>query len=120
MRAIDRKLVRDLVRLRGPVTAICLVMACGVATFVLSLSTLQSLQRTLDTYYDHYRFAEVFTHLKRAPKALERRIAEIPGVARVQTRVVEHVTLDMPGLDEPAVGRLISLPRDRSPELNDV
>jgi putative ABC transport system permease protein len=60
----------------------------------------------------------VFVGLKRAPNALEPRLAEIPGVAHVQTRVVRDVTLDMPDLNEPAVGRLISIPENGQIELN--
>ena len=36
----------------------------------------------------------------------------------METRIVELVTLDVPGLDEPAVGQLISLPVTRPPRLN--
>ena len=56
--------------------------------------------------------------MKRAPDALAERLAEIPGVAQVETRIVEVVTLDVPGLDEPAVGQIISLPVTRQPRLN--
>src|SRR5262249_13638483 len=118
MRALDRKLVRDLWHIRGQALAICLVMACGVATFVMSLSTLESLERTQISYYEQYRFADVFARLKRAPNALADRIAEIPGVATVQTRIVVDVNLDVPGLADPAVGRLISLPDRSLPSLN--
>jgi putative ABC transport system permease protein len=110
MRALNRKLVRDLWRMKGQVLAICLVIAAGVATFVMSLTTLASLRRTLDGYYERYRFADAFVHLKRAPNALADRIAELPGVSQVQTRVVVDVTLDVAGLPEPAVGRLVSIP----------
>jgi putative ABC transport system permease protein len=79
MRALDRKLVRDLWQMRGQARAICLVIACGVATFVLSLCTLSSLRSALDGYYERYRFAHVFAHLKRAPAALAQRIAAIPA-----------------------------------------
>ncbi len=117
MSALDRKMFRDLVHMKGQAIAICLVMACGVATFVMSLVMLRSLEVTLETYYEQYRFADVFAHVKRAPAALRDRIADIPGVARVETRVVEGVTLDMPDLAEPAVGRLISLPDGGTPAL---
>ncbi|MEE9255058.1 MAG: FtsX-like permease family protein, partial [Pseudomonadales bacterium] len=93
-------------------------MACGVAIFVMALSMVDSLQRTLDTYYDHHRFAEVFAHLKRAPHSLARRIAEIPGVSQMQTRIVEQVSLDVRGMAEPAEGRLISLPAQHVGGLN--
>ncbi|HKB04646.1 MAG TPA: FtsX-like permease family protein [Gemmataceae bacterium] len=109
MRAIDRKLVRDLWQMRGQAAAVGLVIACGAATFVMSLTTLDSLERTRDAYYDRYRFAEAFAHVKRAPNGLAGRLADVPGVSAVQTRVVVEVTLDVPGLTEPAVGRVTSL-----------
>lgn len=118
MRALDRKLIRDLWQMKGQAIAICLVMACGVATFVMSLSTLGTLQRTRDAYYERYRFGQVFAHLKRAPNALAERIETLPGVAQVQTRVVMNVTLDVEGMAEPAVGRLISIPERQESGLN--
>ncbi len=118
MRALDRKLLRDLWTLKGQVLAICMVMASGVAVFVMSLSTLYALEWTLQTYYDRYRFAHAFTQMKRAPLAVADRIQEIPGVAKVEVRVVKQVTLDVPGLKEPAIGRLISVPEHGPPGLN--
>src|SRR5262245_17577802 len=118
MRALDRKWLRDLWNMKGQAAAIAAVIACGVATFVMSLSTRHSLERTQARYYERYRFAQVFAHLKRAPQALADRIAEIPGVSRVQTRVVADVTLDLPELPEPATGRLISLPAEGEAGLN--
>ena len=120
MRALDRKLLRDLWDIKEQALAIALVIGCGVATFVMSLSTLASLSLTQQTYYDRYRFAQVFATLKRAPLSLAGRIADIPGVARLETRVVRDVTLDVAGLSEPAVGRLISIPETGTPRLNDV
>ena len=120
MRALDRKLLRDLWQMKGQAIAIGLVIASGVAMFVAYLSTFQSLRRTLDAYYDRYRMADVFMSLTRAPARLEPRIAAIPGVARVQTRVVADVTLDVAGMSEPATGRLISIPERRQPIQNDV
>ncbi len=110
MKALDRKLFRDLMHMKGQAIAICMVIASGVATFVMCLSTLESLQVSQATYYDRYRFADVFAQMKRAPLSLARRMAEIPGVAQVQARIVSDVTLDVPGLPEPAVGRIISVP----------
>ena len=110
MRVLDRKLLRELGQTKGQAFAIAMVVASGVAVFVMALSTLSFLRSTRDAYYDRYRFADVFANLRRAPEALAERIAAIPGVGAVQTRIVADVTLDVPGLDEPAVGRLVSLP----------
>ena len=120
MNTLDQKLFRDLFRLKGQVIAITLIVACGIACLVTMMSAYNSLQLTQQTYYDRYRFADVFVPLKRAPDSLTARIAEIPGVQQVQTRVVVNVNLDVPGLNEPATGRLISIPEARSPMLNDL
>jgi putative ABC transport system permease protein len=118
--ALDRKLLRDLWRLRGQAIAISAVMAAGVAMLLAYISTFESLQLTQRTYYGRYRFADVFASLKRAPLSLRSRIEEIPGVSLVETRVVADVTLDIAGMDEPAIGRLVSVPAPRRAILNDL
>ncbi len=120
MTALDRKLLRDLVRLRGQVIAVALVVACGIATYVTMSGSYNSLLETQRNYYADYRFADVFAHVKRAPEPIAAEIAAIPGVAAIQTRIVVEVTLDVPGLDEPATGRLVSIPERREPMLNDL
>ncbi|MGE3779527.1 MAG: hypothetical protein AB7F89_20225, partial [Pirellulaceae bacterium] len=75
MRAIDRKMLRDAMQMKGQLLAICAVIACGVAAYVMSLSALNALETTRETFYDRYRFARVFAHLKRAPNTLSDRIA---------------------------------------------
>jgi putative ABC transport system permease protein len=120
MRPLDRKLLRDLWQMKGQALAISLVIGAGVAMFVMYLSTFDSLRLTQTTYYERYRFADVFVSLVRAPLGLRERLADIPGVAGVETRVVVDVTLDVEGLAAPATGRLISMPVPRQPMLNDV
>lgn len=120
MRPLNRKLLRDLLHVKGQAAAISLVIAVGVAMCIMYLSTFRSLRLTQETYYDRQRFADVFAGVKRAPWGLEAEIAAIPGVAQVATRVVVDVNLDVPKLAEPAVGRLISIPRHRAPMLNDL
>ncbi len=118
IRALDRKLLRDLWHLKGQAFAIAAVIGAGVAMFIAYLSTFTSLQRSRDQYYDRYRFAEVFAPLARAPLSLRTDIEAIPGVQAVETRVVASVALDVPRLDEPALGRLVSIPVPARPMLN--
>ncbi|MEZ5385822.1 MAG: FtsX-like permease family protein [Prosthecobacter sp.] len=120
MRAIDRKLVRDLFTMKSQAIAIALVIGCGVSAFVMALSTMTSLNTTRAAYYQEQRFGDIFARLKRAPNALADRIAEIPGVLRVQTRVEVEIILDMPDMEEPASGRLISVLDEPGHSLNEV
>jgi putative ABC transport system permease protein len=120
IRMLNRKLLRDLWAMKGQATAIAAVMAAGVTMFVAYFSNFDSLQRARAAYYEQARFADVFAPLKRAPSRIEARIAAIPGVHAVATRVVVDVTLDVPGMADPASGRLISIPERGRPPLNDV
>jgi putative ABC transport system permease protein len=115
---LNIKLWRELWLMGGQALAIILVIAAGVATYVMARCTLESLKRAQAVYYAAYRFADVFAHAKRAPQSLEARIAEIPGIAQVQTRVVAHVKLDLPGLAEPATAKLVSVPDHAPPQIN--
>ena len=121
----DRMLLRDMWHLRGQLLATALVVMCGVASFLSMRCTYDSLRIAQAEYYQAYRFANVFAQLKRAPQSLARQISEIGGVAGVSTRVVMGVTLNVPGLDEPASGRLVSIPdktagAERAPIINDL
>jgi putative ABC transport system permease protein len=116
----NRMLLRDVWHLRGQLIATALVVMCGVASFVLMRCTYDSLRIAQSQYYQAYRFANVFAQLKRAPLSVAARIAEIAGVAGVRTRVVMGVTLDVPGLQEPASGRLVSIPEKRAAMINDL
>src|SRR5512139_3984942 len=94
--ALNRKLLRDLLAMRGQAFAIAMVIASGVTMFVMYLSNFESLRRTQQTYYERQRFADIFASAKRAPERLADRLAGIPGVAALETRVVADVTLDVP------------------------
>ena len=118
MSLLDRKLFRDLKALKSQAIAVALVMACGLAMMIMTRSLILSLATTRDTYYERFRFAEVFARLKRAPNSVREELAAIPGVARVQISIAIQVTLDVPGLMEPAVGLINSLPERGEPVLN--
>lgn len=115
---LDRKLLRDLNRMKGQTVAVSLVMACGLAMLIMARSLIHSLESTRQEYYEAHRFAEVFAHLKRAPNSLASRLAEVSGVAAAQAGISVMVTLDLEGLDEPASGQVRSLPDFGEPELN--
>ncbi|MGE5648649.1 MAG: ABC transporter permease [Bacillota bacterium] len=117
---LDLKLLRDLWRMRGQALAIALVAMCGIATFVTMRGGYEALLAAQAAYYEHYRFADVFVNVKRAPLSLLDRVRAIPGVNEVDGRVVFDASLDVPGLDEPATGRLVSLPPKPDTGLNRV
>lgn len=118
MRALDRKLLRDVGKMKGQMLAVGLVMACGLAMMIMARSLILSLDTTRVRYYEEHRFADVFCDLKRAPNSLRERLERIPAVAAVDTRVKGSVRMDLPGLAEPADGTILSLPEDRPLQMN--
>ena len=118
MKALDRKLLRDLWQMRSQVVTVALVVASAFSGFAGSLATYYSLEQAREQFYESARFGHVFADIKRAPREIERRIAAIPGVSEAETTVVFDVTLDVAGVAEPIVGRMIGLPEDGAPRLD--
>ncbi|MFH7325732.1 ABC transporter permease [Desulfurivibrio sp. C05AmB] len=118
MKALHRKLFRELWQLRGQSLAIAVVIAGGLATLLMSLSSLDSLRQTRDGFYREYRFGEIFAELKRAPNELAAAIAAIDGVRLAETRVQSAATIGVADFVDPITGLLISLPDGAEPELN--
>ena len=120
MRALNRKLLRELWQLKGQMISIALVVAAGITTVLTMRGSYESLVDAQQAYYRLTRFADVWAPLKRAPDTLRERIQAIPGVAAVDTRVSLFATLDLPGLDVPAQAQIVSLPELHRPLLNDI
>ena len=91
MRTLDLKLFRELRRQRVQIASISLVMGCGTMTIMGLRTTLTSVRSARDEFFAGYRFADVFAHVERAPATMASRLAAIPGVAAVETRIVRDV-----------------------------
>lgn len=115
---LDRKLLRDLWRMKWQVMAIALLIACGVSVAVMSFSAQRALASAQADFYQQTRFADVFAQAKRAPLSKIRDLSHIDGVTAVDARIVQGGLMDVPGLARPAIARLISLPDDEAKGLN--
>jgi putative ABC transport system permease protein len=120
MKSLNIKLWRELWDMRMQALAIAMVIVSGVGIFIMSLSTLDSLYETRESYYRDYHFGHVFASLKRAPLSLVKRIEEIPGVDKVETRVVAYVNLDVEAFEDPVSGHILSLPDNSRGLLNQI
>jgi putative ABC transport system permease protein len=118
MTTLDRKLLRDLWTLKSQALTIALVVAAGLGAFIAQLSTHDALQWLRQSYYETSCFAHLFVDVKRAPTAVERPIAALPGVADIETTVVFDVMLDLAEAIEPVIGRMIGLDTAVEPRLN--
>lgn len=118
MRALDRKLLRDLRHLWSQALTIALVVASGIGGFVTCLSAVDSLELARERFYASSRFADVFARLERAPDALAGTLRALPGVADAQVTVEHLVRVGIEGVDDPIVGQLIGLDLRAPPRLN--
>jgi putative ABC transport system permease protein len=109
MKALDRKVFRDLKLLWSQALTIALVVASGIGGFVGCLSAVESLTIARERFYDAGRFGDVFAIVKRAPDAQALRLAELPGVVDVQTTIEAGARVTVPGYADPVIGQLIGL-----------
>jgi len=120
VKVLDRKLVRDLRLMWSQALTIALVVASGVGGFVTSLSAVDSLAAARDAFYERARFADVFAELRRAPESVLPALLAIPGVADAQATIEHTVRIDLPGVGDPILGRLIGVDPRTPPRLNRV
>ncbi len=116
--ALQRKLLRDVAHLKGQVVTIALVVACGIASFVALRGSYASLERARARFYAEQRFADVFVQLERAPESVRADVEALPGVGRVESRIVEEAMVPLADLPEPVRGTAVSLPADEAAALD--
>ena len=106
---LRKKLVRDLWRLRYQGFTIAVLVGCGIASFVSAVAASASMQASTDAFYADARFADVFAHLKRAPRSIVDQLRDLPGVAAVDGRIVDDFRVEVEGSIEPVSARFVSL-----------
>ncbi|HWQ85695.1 ABC transporter permease [Brevundimonas sp.] len=116
--ALDRKLVRELWRMKAQALAIAFVIAGGVAVHLLAAGMLSSLEETRRAYYERYLFADVWAPTVRAPQRLIDDIRAIDGVQAAATRIRVPALFAMEGMSAPATGEVLSLPDVGEPAVN--
>jgi len=109
VRTLHRKLARDLWRLRTQCITIAVLIGCGIASFVAAVSAAASVRASRDVFYADDRLADIFVHLKRAPRSLLDRLRELPGVATVDGRVVGDYRLVIEESTEPVLAHFVSV-----------
>jgi putative ABC transport system permease protein len=120
MGTLDRKLLRDIWRMRLHALGVIVVLACGLAVFVMSVGMRGSLERTRDAYYQDRRMADLAVSAVRAPARIATELSSVQGVAAVETRISGLALLDLQQIAEPASARLVSLPARGRPRINDL
>jgi putative ABC transport system permease protein len=118
MKALDRKLLRDLRLMWSQALTIALVVASGIGGFITTLSAVDSLAAARERFYADGRFADVFVGVKRAPDAIVDTLQALPGVADVQTTIEFAVRVQVEGSSDPVIGQLIGIDRRQPLRMN--
>jgi len=117
---LDRKLRRDVWRMRSQMVSIAAVVGGGIAGVLAMGSTLESIRASRDAYYASAHFAQVFASLKRAPELVAGEIAAIPNVDAVETRVTASALMRVLRNARMATAHIVSIPVARHPMLNEL
>ncbi len=118
LKALDRKLLRDLRTLWSQVLTLALVVGAAVSGFITTYSAYDSLDWSRQRYYEAANFADIFADLRRAPDTIATRLRELPGVAEVETSITQQVQVTIPGVDDPLIGRLNGIASRHLPHIN--
>ncbi|HEV3004382.1 MAG TPA: ABC transporter permease [Pirellulales bacterium] len=120
MKALDRKLVRELRTSGGLLLAITSIMAVGVACYVALGFAYRNLAIAKRNYYAECRMPDFAIEVKKAPLAELAPLARLPGVVEIRPRVQFLATVDLQRVPEPLNGIVLSLPDRREPVLSDI
>ena len=117
---IHRKLLRDIKTAKVQFGAVIIIIVLGVAVFIGAYGAYLNLNNSYDTSFDRLNMADYWITLDYIEQRAAREINEIPGVI-AQGRIVDEVFLNMGDEHaEQVVGRVISLPPNEHPRLNDI
>ena len=117
---LHRKLFRDISAAKAQFGAVILIVLLGVAMFIASYAAYENLDSSYERTYEELRMADYWISVDYIPGRAAGEMDEIPGVV-AEGRIIGDVSLDLAGeTGERVAGRVISLPQQRHPEVNDV
>ncbi|NPA92057.1 MAG: FtsX-like permease family protein [Chloroflexi bacterium] len=99
--------------------ALVVIVALGVASFVALSGAYRDLGSSYQHTYDMLHFADVTFRVASAPSSLSEQIAAVDGVDAVTAREVVDTGYLLPD-DTPIRARLIGIPADAQPAVNQV
>lgn len=115
------KLFRDLAAYRVQAIGIAVVTTLGISMYHGFYLSYRSLGASYEWGYEELGFADSTIELDRAPQQAVRRLAVIPGVFRVAGRINRDIRVEQePGRRQVVTGRVLSVPDEGRPEINDV
>lgn len=119
MDQLDKMLWRDIRKSFGQFVAAAIVVFVGITIFAAIYTSYLNLRNSLDYYYHEYKFLDYYAEAKNITPETVKKVKALAGVKEAVGRISIDVGADM-GDEKKAVVRLISLPADKHPPVNDV
>ena len=110
-RQLLKKLFRDLWNRKGSLGALSFVCTIGVSFLMSMYGVYFDLRNARDTFYSEYALADFHITVKAAPENILRRLAEVPGVERLEGGVELEGRTEVPGFLDPVQTTLVGVPR---------
>ena len=120
MTILDRKLRRDLYGAKGLLAAIIMILGLGVSSYVANLSLYFNLELSRRSYYAECRMADFWIEIEKLPRSEVERLRQVQGVGDLHSRIVLPVTVDLERVGRPLSGRIVSMPPDPKPVINNL
>lgn len=120
MSVLDRKLRRELIAAKGVLAAIVGIITVGILSFVSMCSLYFNLDESRRSYYVECRMADFWVNVKKIPLSELDRVATVAGVSDYRSRISFEATVDLEGVAQPLSGRVLSLPEEPAPIINNI
>lgn len=118
MRTLMLKTWRDITTRKGQFAALIVLVTLGIASYVAFVGASEDLKASRARAYEELRFEDLDVTVNGAPSSVVRELREIPGVHEVEGRLVVDTGMEVEG--EQGSARIVGLPADRRPHVNDV
>lgn len=120
MRALNRKLIRDIRHNWHMLLAVSSIIAVGIGCYVGMMSAVKNLDYSRSSYYSSCRLADFWIDLKKIPTQDVKRLAAIPGISEIRNRIQFEIILDLPESPKPVSAMVLSLPDVQTPVINNI
>jgi len=118
-RKIHLLVIRDIMARRFQFGALAIIIALGIAIFVAMTVAFNNAERSYDRTYEETHFADFSVKVNEAPESVIDQVRQLANVEAVEGRVVMDTGLPV-AENRLVQARLIGVPADRRPAVNDV
>ena len=123
IRKLLLKSIRDIRAAKAQIIALIIIVALGIASFSALLGAYRDLSTSYNHTYDQLDFADVTFSLQRGDAVAVEAVKNVDGVQAATGRLIVDTAFALPGDssgDELIRSRMIGLPADHPPEVNNI